>query len=429
MVTVHIRLVGGKKEKKCDPVRVHAKSSLDELEKKIEELTGIPKKHQHVEHNGALVRESSMVSLVSFKTVKLNVKHAHVKLFAKYKSCVEKAKRRIDPHDNAIQAVKYYEQLQSGGIFKIYTEMKAFSDSYHANVAAWTDGNINLIRKATWEYFKERHDEKRGEEESDFECKFEKRDAVFGGRSANTIAKVRMHGESGVVTYNVKPHHNAPTLQTAGREPDIFELLQYPLLHKIGVCPKALIIPPTARAGTRTSTYIATVWDGDLQLLQDIRNRDLTAEIMVQLVMLRVLLFITDLHKQNCGRFGTTNNLAVIDFAPNKQYVVHDKIENAMWEICPHKRLKDQWQRLRDQHDRNSWLKIAKVYFEKWELAKNVEEARMDLEPIKEDLKGRDIRFLPREKMNSPTPQLEDYIAKLYRNIHNLKIVLESLPN
>lgn len=36
---------------------------------------------------------------------------------------------------------------------------------------------------------------------------------------------------------------------------------------------------------------------------QVIKEKRLTADIVVQLVLLRVLLFISDLHLQNCGLF------------------------------------------------------------------------------------------------------------------------------
>ncbi|CAJ0951763.1 unnamed protein product, partial [Mesorhabditis belari] len=54
--------------------------------------------------------------------------------------------------------------------------------------------------------------------------------------------------------------------------------------------------------GTKTSTYIATQWDDKFELLENVIDENsLCADVVVQLVMLRVLLFISDLHEENCG--------------------------------------------------------------------------------------------------------------------------------
>ncbi|CAJ0924462.1 unnamed protein product, partial [Mesorhabditis belari] len=70
----------------------------------------------------------------------------------------------------------------------------------------------------------------------------------------------------------------------------------------------ATIMAQKARAqasistGTKTSTDIATQWDDRFELLENVINENsLCADVVVQLVMLRVLLFISDLHEQNCG--------------------------------------------------------------------------------------------------------------------------------
>ncbi|CAJ0945916.1 unnamed protein product, partial [Mesorhabditis belari] len=112
----------------------------------------------------------------------------------------------------------------------------------------------------------------------------------------------KIHGEDSVSKYNIKCHHYGPKGSSSGQVPDVSEFYCYKLLALIGVGPKSHIIPPIKSTGTKTSTDIATQWDDRFELLENVINENsLCADVVVQLVMLRVLLFISDLHEQNCG--------------------------------------------------------------------------------------------------------------------------------
>lgn len=88
--------------------------------------------------------------------------------------------------------------------FLSYSTFSKYRRENHYKVASWTDGDVNLIRKATEQYFRNLHDQRRGDEDSEFTCNFEGRDASLGGRPTNSLAFIRLHGEDAVSKYNVK---------------------------------------------------------------------------------------------------------------------------------------------------------------------------------------------------------------------------------
>lgn len=132
-------------------------------------------------------------------------KHADLSWWIEYKECVELVLRQYqDKLAIAKEAVRHHERLTKSGFYNVYAQFNNFRRQKHSKVASWTDGDVNLIRKATEQYFHNLHDQRRGDEDSEFICYFEERDADLGGRSTNTLAFVRLHGEDSVSKYNVK---------------------------------------------------------------------------------------------------------------------------------------------------------------------------------------------------------------------------------
>ncbi|UMM13917.1 hypothetical protein L5515_001960 [Caenorhabditis briggsae] len=324
-------------------------------------------------------------------------------------------------------APRHHELLMKCGFFDVYLQFDDYRKQKHSKVASWTDGDINLIRDAAEQYFHRLHDLKRGNQESDFICNFEDKDLELGGRSTNTLAFVRIHGEDFVSKFYIKCHHFGPKGTSSGQPPDINELYCYKLLELIAVGPTCHIVPPVITTGTKTSVYIATKWDDNFKLMEHvIQENGLTADLAVQLVLLRVLLFIADLHLQNCGVWKGTNNIAIVDFAPENEITVHDDIKAQLFTTFPHSRWKEEFKAVKNKFDDNSWLKIAKQNLDKWDLSRKLELAQEQLDPTKDVLKGIELGFKKRKLCYSPTVQLKEYVDTLNKNLENLQIVLNS---
>ncbi|CAJ0582431.1 unnamed protein product, partial [Mesorhabditis spiculigera] len=359
----------------------------------------------------------------------LILKHAELLCWTLYKDCVDIVlKQRWDKAEKANEAVELHERLTISGFFDVYVEFNNFVIQNHTKVAAWTDGDVGLIRKATEQYFRNLQDQNRGNEDSKFVCYFEERDADLEGCSTSTLAFVQIHGEDSVSKYNVKFHHYGPKGGRLGQRPYVAEFYCYKLLALIGVGPKSHIIPPSMATGTETSPYIATKWNDSFELLENLTDENsLCVDVVVQLVMLRVLLYISDLHERNCGRWKGTEHAAIVDFAPRDNVMIYTNIKNELARTFPDGRWRKQYYAVKNQHDDNSWLKIAKVYFDKWDLSNKIELAREELYPTEDLLKGLEIGVKKWQCQDSPTEELNEYIDTLRKNLEQLQTLLNSI--
>ncbi|CAI5454195.1 unnamed protein product [Caenorhabditis angaria] len=413
------------------PITFTDETTIKELSEAINSFWFIHQNYQELYHNGKqiLSLKSTLKQIGVKDDDEIVIKHADLPWWIEYKECVELVlKQRSDKVEIAKEAVQHHERLTKSGFFNVYAQFNNFRRQNHTKVAAWTDGDVELIRKATEQYFHNLHDQKRGNEDSKFICYFEERDADLGGRPTNTLAFVQIHGEDSVSKYNIKCHHYGPKDSSSGQVPDVSEFYCYKLLALIGVCPKSHIIPPCISTGTKTSTYIATQWDDRFELLENVINgNSLCADVVVQLSMLRVLLFISDLHEQNCGRWKGTQHAAIVDFAPTNDFKIYPDIKSELITTFPHKGWKKQYSAVKNQHDDNSWLKIAKVYLDKWDLSNKIELAREPFDPTKGLLKGLEIGFKKRQFRVSPTDQLNEYIDTLQKNLEHLQTLLNSI--
>ncbi|ULT97061.1 hypothetical protein L3Y34_005110 [Caenorhabditis briggsae] len=358
----------------------------------------------------------------------LILKHSELSRWTAYKKCLDLVlKKTDDKKANARDAVRHHELLMKCGFFDVYLQFDDYRKQRHSKVASWTDEDINLIRDAAEQYFHRLHDLKRGNQEFDFICNFEDKDLELGGISNSTLAFVRIHGEDFVSKFYIKCHHFGPKGTSSGQPPDINELYCYKLLELIAVGPTCHIVPPIITTGTKTSVYIATKWDDNFKLMEHvIQENGLTADLAVQLVLLRVLLFIADLHLQNCGVWKGTNNIAIVDFAPENEITVHDDIKAQLFTTFPHSRWKEEFKAVKNKLDDNSWLKIAKQNLDKWDLSRKIELAQEQLDPTKDVLKGIELVFKKRKLCYSPNLQLKEYVDTLNKNLENLQIVLNS---
>ncbi|CAI5456344.1 unnamed protein product [Caenorhabditis angaria] len=394
------------------------------MKKLIESVTYIPSDYQQIQFRG----EDLPVVERPIQDIKFGeeivVQHTHLPWYFKYKECVELVlKQRSDKGENARDAVRYHEVLMKSGFFDVYLQFDDYRKQKHSEVASWTDGDINLIRDAAEQYFHRLHDLKRGSQESDFICNFEDKDLELDGRSTSTLAFVRIHGEDLVSKYYIKCHHFGPD-KSWGHPPDINELYCYKLMELIGVGPKCHIVTPIINSGTKTSVYIATNWEDNFELMEQvIRENSLTADMVVQLVLLRLLLFIADLHLQNCGVWKGTINTAIVDFEPKNEITIHDDIKAEFFTTFPHPEWKEEFKEVKNQLDDNSWLKIAKQNLDKWDLSRKIELAQEQLEEI---LKGMELGFEKRKLCYSPTDQLKEYFDILNKNLENLQVFLNS---
>ena len=82
---------------------------------------------------------------------------------------------------------------------------------------------------------------------------------------------------------------------------------------------------------------------------------------------------------------------------------------------------------VRNQYDDNSWLKIVKVYFDKWDIASKIELAREQFDPTNTLLKIMDMSIEHPDWQDTYTEQIDEYIDILYKNLENLKTLLNSI--
>lgn len=79
------------------------------------------------------------------------------------------------------------------------------------------------------------------------------------------------------------------------------------------------------------------------------------------------------------------------------------------------------------KYDDNSWLKIAKFYLDKWDIASKIDLARAQFDPTDKILKQLEISFETRGFRYSPTETLDEYIDTLRENVKNFQTKLNEL--
>ncbi|CAB3405580.1 unnamed protein product [Caenorhabditis bovis] len=415
MVKVTIRLVGEEKDRLFKRIELDPQIHVDDLVKEIESVTNILPKFQEIKFRGD--------ELPDVERPLQDIKFAEELVV--YKKAVGIAmKAGPERMENAKEAVKLHTRLLEKGFFNVYSSFNEFRMENHHKVASWTDGNTELMREATVNHFRALHFKRGADDESDFVCRFEARPRDLGGSRKNTLAYVQLHGEKEETKYNVKCHHFGSSSNSAkGQSPDIKEFFCYKLLELINVGPHAQFILPNKLTGSRTSMYIATKWCDNFVPISHIEEEDVSADILVQILLLGTFLFIDDLHSDNCGQWKGTKEAAIVDFMPraytsytNVKKALLDNSSSVYWEAIHIDAL--------EKCNEKSRLEMAKECLKKWDLLSKIEMANEQIKPVKDRMKRQDIGF---KGFNSPTEELDQYIIAVKENLTKLTVMLNEI--
>ncbi|KAE9546827.1 hypothetical protein FO519_009961, partial [Halicephalobus sp. NKZ332] len=290
-------------------------------------------------------------------------------------------------------------------------------------VAAWVDGNLKFMSEAVRSHFFVQHVKNGGTDESDFDYRYERRPKDMPGSRRGLLAYVQLHGEEYPTKYNVKCHHfGSSTTAPKGSFPDIKEIFCYKLLELLGVGPAVQFILPSVLKGNKTFVYIATKWRDDFIPLSDLKNEeDINVEALVQLLLLNVLFFISDLHDVIAVRqWRDTKTASIVDFIagyaqiyPDVKKKLFDDRRVTHWDethfdllvkCCGEKR-----------------LEIVKKWLQEWDLLSKIDDAEKQIRDEKDRMKKQEISFTSGETV---TDDLNEYIHGIKSNIKNLTSVL-----
>ncbi|CAB3405579.1 unnamed protein product [Caenorhabditis bovis] len=364
MVKVTIRLVGEEKDRLFKRIELDPQIHVDDLVKEIESVTNILPKFQEIKFRGD--------ELPDVERPLQDIKFAEELVV--YKKAVGIAmKAGPERMENAKEAVKLHTRLLEKGFFNVYSSFNEFRMENHHKVASWTDGNTELMREATVNHFRALHFKRGADDESDFVCRFEARPRDLGGSRKNTLAYVQLHGEKEETKYNVK--------------------------------------------------YIATKWCDNFVPISHIEEEDVSADILVQILLLGTFLFIDDLHSDNCGQWKGTKEAAIVDFMPraytsytNVKKALLDNSSSVYWEAIHIDAL--------EKCNEKSRLEMAKECLKKWDLLSKIEMANEQIKPVKDRMKRQDIGF---KGFNSPTEELDQYIIAVKENLTKLTVMLNEI--
>ncbi|CAB3405573.1 unnamed protein product [Caenorhabditis bovis] len=379
------------------PITFADETTIKELSKAINSFWCIHQNYQELYHNGK--------QIISLKSTLKQIGVKDDDEIVIYKKAVGIAmKAGPERMENAKEAVKLHTRLLEKGFFNVYSSFNEFRMENHHKVASWTDGNTELMREATVNHFRALHFKRGADDEF----------------TKNTLAYVQLHGEKEETKYNVKCHHFGSSSNSAkGQSPDIKEFFCYKLLELINVGPHAQFILPNKLTGRRTSMYIATKWCDNFVPISHIEEEDVSADILVQILLLGTFLFIDDLHSDNCGQWKGTKEAAIVDFMPraytsytNVKKALLDNSSSVYWEAIHIDAL--------EKCNEKSRLEMAKECLKKWDLLSKIEMANEQIKLEKDRMKRQDIGF---KGFNSPTEELDQYIIAVKENLTKLTVI------
>ncbi|CAB3405572.1 unnamed protein product [Caenorhabditis bovis] len=165
--------------------------------------------------------------------------------------------------------------------------------------------------------------------------------------------------------------------------------------------------------------YIATKWCDNFVPISHIEEEDVSADILVQILLLGTFLFIDDLHSDNCGQWKGTKEAAIVDFMPraytsytNVKKALLDNSSSVYWEAIHIDAL--------EKCNEKSRLEMAKECLKKWDLLSKIEMANEQIKLEKDRMKRQDIGF---KGFNSPTEELDQYIIAVKENLTKLTVI------
>lgn len=329
MTVITVRLLGEPESRSFEGIDVDNKIEYTDLKKRIAIVTQIPPDFQEIRFRG----EKLPVVEYPIQDIKfgeeLVVAHSELPWWNKYKESVDIAmKPGRERISNARDAVKLHKRLMENGFFDVYSSFDSFRRQYHHMIASWTDGSPALMKEAARNHFRAKHFQLGADDEKDFVCRLEARSEDLGGSRKNTLVFVQLHNERKETKYNLKCHHYGSSSGSAKRQsPDIKELYGYKLLELIEVGPHVEFVLPNELTGSTTSMYIATKWNGSFTPVSRMGEEDASAEVLVQILLLGTVLQVNDLHADNCGMWGDTKEVAIVDFRPRPNVLYPDVVK------------------------------------------------------------------------------------------------------
>jgi len=359
----------------------------------------------------------------------LVLKHAELPLWSTYCNYVEAVNKSQDKRvENAKRCVELHMQLMGSDFFNVYLRFDDYRLKHQAEVAACADGDLEMIAKAAENHFLLQHGRRGGTSEAGFEFSYEPRSDGMRGSRRGIIVDVKLHGEKESIKYSIKCHHYGTSSFSKGSPPSIIELFCYKLLELIKVGPAVQFIFPTVHTGSKTATYIATEWSNKFVRLSDILNEnDFNIEALVQLCLLDVLLFIGDLHGDNCGQWSDTRKAAVVDLMP-LPYLTHPKVKEAMFGLIKLK-LDNVPRDLLEECPREEFWSIVKKCLDEWNLLSEIERAAELIVKEKDQMKALKIGFIGIDDKSkyTVTNELDYYLETIRSNVNTL--LKELKPN
>lgn len=223
--------------------------------------------------------------------------------------------------EDTAQCKKWHRILNESQFYDVYPAYFLESQKLYRNLAGTPDDICTDIGNAATKYFEEQR-KKQGAADDGFYCVWNKRPSNLGGTRHGVIAEVQMPCDKDPIAYNIKAHHFYKTDKKSGLK----EMFCYKLLELLGVGPEAKFIPAAdsvVKLYVNKSEFffliisiiffslrnifrcIATKWNNGFKPFKILKEAEINKEAEVQMLLLRTVLCITDLHHSNRGRLYT----------------------------------------------------------------------------------------------------------------------------
>ncbi|KAE9556547.1 hypothetical protein FO519_000241 [Halicephalobus sp. NKZ332] len=309
------------------------------------------------------------------------------------------------------------------GFFKVYSSFDEFQANNHDQVVAWAD--LDIMSKAVRNHFLLQHVRRGGTSVGDFYYRFMPRPMNICGTRTGILVNVQLHGEEYPTKYSVKCHHfGMSSFYQKASPPDIREIFCYKLLEVIEVGPAVQFIISKEGVGNKISVYIATKWRDDFIPLSDLnKEEDINVEALVQLLLLKVLFNIDNLHADNC-QWNGTNTAAIISLMPIP-CAAHQDVKEVLlgqhrmnWNHAPADLLFEKCSTER-------FLEIVKKWLQEWDLLSKIDKAAALIKHERDRVKmlENDFRMIE-ESEYTVAMDLDEYLDAVKSNVKNLTSAL-----
>ncbi|CAI4224676.1 unnamed protein product [Auanema sp. JU1783] len=406
MIKITIRLVGQEKDILYEGIDIDPQIYIYDVVMLVKKVTKIPENYQEIHFRGEELPDTChpFESIKEFEEI--IVKHTSLDRWSLYRTYVENVKKRVKyVVDNAERAVKHHQYLMEDGFFDVYPDFEEYRRKHHPEIAAWVGGVLELMVNDVSDHFLFQHRRQGGKSLANFKYNWNPRIKDMSGTLKGITAYVQLHKEEQPTKYLIECNHNA--ISSKEFFLDIIKMFCYKILELLEVGPAVQFILRPQRRGKRI-TYIACTWRDDFIPLSKLTDKsEFSIEALIQLRLLNVLLFIGDLHGDNCGQWKSTDNAAVVDpiplpYAtyPDVKRAVHAPFELA-WDDVPRKLLLE--------HPQQKFWDIARKSLDKWNLLDKIKQAN---ELITEELAC--------ESKYTVTNDLDNHLDAVIANLEKL---------